>query len=117
VRRDLGSDAHVYRGVRGATAAHRLSAIRKSVRKVIKRHGSEAAVGLAGGVASALATLASTDAPDTKGKKSNLGKLSQQVSKALASDDRKKSRKRTAKKTHNKRAKREEESPEADQSE
>jgi hypothetical protein len=92
-------------------------AIQKSVRKVIKRHGSEAAAGLAGGVASALATLASTDAPGTKGKKSNLGKLSQQVSQALAGDDRKKSRKRAAKKAGNKRMKRDEESPEADQSE
>jgi NH3-dependent NAD+ synthetase len=92
-------------------------AIRKSVRKVIKKHGPEAVAGLAGGLASALATLASTDAPGTKGKKSNLAKLSQQVSTALAGDDSKKSRKRTANKTRNQRAKGDEESLEADESE
>ena len=55
-------------------------AIRKSVRKVIGKHGPQIAAGLAGGIASTLATLARTEAPGSKGKKSNLAKLSEDVS-------------------------------------
>ena len=67
-------------------------ALSRSVSKIIKKHGSEIAAGLASSVASTLATLASTDAPGTSGKKSNLRKLSQNVSRALASDNTKRSR-------------------------
>ena len=38
-------------------------AISKSVNKVIKKHGPEVAAGLTGSIASALATLAGTQAP------------------------------------------------------
>jgi len=55
-------------------------AIRKTVRKAISKHGPEIAAGLVGGVASAIAALASTDAPGTSGRKSNLGKMSEDVS-------------------------------------
>lgn len=59
-------------------------AIRKSVGKVIKKHGPEMAAGLAGGIASTLATLAGTEAPGTKGRKSNLAALSKKVSKKVS---------------------------------
>jgi hypothetical protein len=68
-------------------------ALRKGVKKVIKKHGPKLAAGLAGGVASTLATLASTEAPGTKGKQSNLGKLSKEVTDMVGQGD-KKSRKR-----------------------
>lgn len=41
-------------------------AIRKSLKKVVKKHGPEIVAGLAGVIASTLATLASTDAPGTR---------------------------------------------------
>ena len=59
-------------------------AITKSVRKAIKKHGPQIAAGLAGGIASTLATLANTDAPGTKRRKSNLAALSQKVSDSLS---------------------------------
>ena len=59
-------------------------AIRKSVRKVIRKHGPKIAAGLAGGIASTLATLAGTEAPGSKGKKSNLAKLSEDFSDQLS---------------------------------
>ncbi|HZA35989.1 MAG TPA: hypothetical protein VE505_13715 [Vicinamibacterales bacterium] len=58
-------------------------AIRKSVGKVIHNYGPQIAAGLAGGIASTLATLAGTEAPGSKGKKSNLAKLSEDVSEKL----------------------------------
>ena len=58
-------------------------AIRKGVEKVINKHGPQIAAGLAGGIASTLATLAGTEAPGSKGKKSNLAKLSEDVSEKL----------------------------------
>jgi len=70
--------------------------IRKSVKKVVKKHGPKIVAGLAGGIASTLATLASTDAPGTKGKQSNLRKAVNQVSDALTTDGDKKSRRRRA---------------------
>jgi hypothetical protein len=60
-------------------------AIRKSVSKMIDKHGREIAVGLVGSIASALATLASTEGPGNDGK-SNLTKLSKRISKTLAGD-------------------------------
>jgi hypothetical protein len=77
-------------------------AIRKSVkqalktsgmRKALKKHGPEIVAGMAGSITSALATLAGTVAPGSKGKKSNLAKLSQ---KAYDSLTQKKTRKRAA---------------------
>jgi hypothetical protein len=59
-------------------------AIRKSLRKVIRKHGPEIITGLAAAAASAIATLASTDAAATEGRKSNLGKLSDKVAGALS---------------------------------
>lgn len=59
-------------------------AIRRSVRKVIRKHGPEIIAGLAGAMASAVATLASTEAAGTGGKRSNLGKLSDKVAGALS---------------------------------
>jgi len=58
-------------------------AISKSVGKVIHKHGPAIAAGLAGSIASTLATLAGTDAPGSKGKKSNLARLSEDVSDKL----------------------------------
>ena len=58
-------------------------AISKSVSKVIQKHGPAIAAGLAGSIASTLATLAGTEAPGSKGKKSNLAKLSENVSEKL----------------------------------
>jgi hypothetical protein len=58
-------------------------AISKSVGKVIQKHGPAIAAGLAGGIASTLATLAGTEAPGSKGKKSNLAKLSDDISERL----------------------------------
>jgi ATP-dependent protease HslVU (ClpYQ) peptidase subunit len=60
-------------------------AIRKSVRKLANKHGREIAVGLIGSIASALATLANTEAPGSGGK-SNLAKMSKDISKTLNSD-------------------------------
>jgi hypothetical protein len=63
--------------------------IRKSLRKVIRKHGPGIITGLAAAAASAIATLASTEAAGTGGRKSNLGKLSEKVAGALAlADDR-----------------------------
>jgi hypothetical protein len=59
-------------------------ALRKSVQKVIRKHGPEIIAGLAAAVASAMATLASTEAAGSDGKKSNLGKLSDKVAGALS---------------------------------
>jgi hypothetical protein len=53
------------------------------MKKVIKKHGAKVVAGLAAGIASSLATLASTDAPGTKHKQSNLRKMSGQVSDML----------------------------------
>ena len=58
--------------------------IRKALRKVIRSHGAEIVSGLATGVASMLITLASTEAPGTKGRKSNLAKVREKMSNALA---------------------------------
>lgn len=79
-------------------------AIRKSVNRVIKKHGPRIAAGLAGGIASALATLASTEAPGRKGRKSNLGALSQQVTDALAGDVSSESRKKGRASKHTKKS-------------
>ena len=57
-------------------------AIRKSVSKVIRKQGPAIAAGLVGSIASTLATLANTEAPESKGK-SNLAKLSEDVSDKL----------------------------------
>jgi hypothetical protein len=59
-------------------------AIRKSLRKVMRKHGPEIITGLAAAAASAIATLASTDAAETEGRKSNLGRLSDKVAGALS---------------------------------
>jgi len=70
-------------------------AIRKSVAKVLKKHGPQIAAGLAGGISSTLATLASTDEAGSRGAKSNLAKLSETVSGYLSGEPgepRKKSR-------------------------
>ena len=61
-------------------------AIRKSVSKMVNKHGREIAAGLVGSIASALATLASTEAPDNGGK-SNLTKMSKKLSKTLVGDN------------------------------
>ena len=58
-------------------------AISKSVGKVIHKHGPAIAAGVAGSIASTLATLAGTEAPGSKSKKSNLAKLSEDVSEKL----------------------------------
>jgi hypothetical protein len=57
-------------------------AIRKSVSKVIRKQGPVIAAGLVGSIASTLATLAKTEAPESRGK-SNLAKLSEDVSDKL----------------------------------
>jgi hypothetical protein len=62
-------------------------AIRKSVNKVLKKRGPQIAAGLAGGIASTLATLANTEAPGTKGKKSNLAVLSGKLSDTVTGTD------------------------------
>jgi hypothetical protein len=49
-------------------------AIEKSVRKAMKKHGPALVAALAGGIASSIATLAKTEAPDKHGK-SNLANL------------------------------------------
>ena len=73
-------------------------AIRKSVKKVVKKHGPEIAAGLVSGVASTLATLASTEAPraNSKRKKSNLSELSERVSDMLTDGNGKKPKDRRA---------------------
>ena len=58
-------------------------AIRKSINKIAKKHGSEIAAGLVGSLASTLATLASTDAPAGRGKRTNLAELSRRLSEAI----------------------------------
>jgi hypothetical protein len=68
-------------------------AIQKSVKKVIKKHGPKIAAGLVGSVASALTTLASTEAARSRGKRSNLADLSRQLAATIADDKGKKSRK------------------------
>jgi NH3-dependent NAD+ synthetase len=67
-------------------------AIRKSVKKAVRKHGPKLVAGLAGGIASTLATLASTDAAGTKRRKSNLTKVSEDLSEMLSAPG-KKSRK------------------------
>jgi hypothetical protein len=57
-------------------------AINKTMRKMIKRHGREIAAGLVGSIASALATLAATEAPGADGR-SNLTKMSKKISKTI----------------------------------
>jgi len=64
-------------------------AIRKSVGKVVKKHGPEILAGLAGGISSTLATLASTDG-DTNGQ-SRLTNLSKKVSTLWAGENGRKS--------------------------
>jgi hypothetical protein len=71
-------------------------AIKKTVKKVVKKHGPKIAAGLAGGVVSTLATLAGTEAPGSTRRKSNLTDVAEKVSKMVAGDDGKKSRKRGA---------------------
>ena len=83
-------------------------AIRKSVKKVIKKHGPEVAAGLVGTVASTLATLASTEAPRSRGKQSNLGELSHKLSATIAGDKGKKSRKEGRDKVSKKKRQRDE---------
>jgi hypothetical protein len=61
-------------------------AIRKSLRRSLRTHGPVIAAGLVGGVASTLATLASTEAPGTGGK-SNLSKFAEKVQGALSGRD------------------------------
>lgn len=78
-------------------------AIRRSVKKVVKKHGPEVAAGLVGSVASAVATLASTKAPGRKGKQSNLAAMSERVSDALIGESRTKGR--SGKKTDKKKGK------------
>ena len=68
-------------------------AIRKSVKKIVKKHGGKIATGLASGIASSLATLAKTEAPGTGGK-SNLKKVSKDVSEMLTGEEGKRPRKR-----------------------
>lgn len=58
-------------------------AINKAVKKAIKKHGQTLAAGLLGGLASTIATLAKTDAPDRSGK-SNLGLLAENIKEALS---------------------------------
>jgi hypothetical protein len=53
------------------------------MKKALKRHGPEIAAGLAGSLVSTLATLASTTAPGTKGKRSNLARLSDTAADAV----------------------------------
>jgi hypothetical protein len=67
-------------------------ALRKSINKIAKKHGSKIAVGLMGSLASTLATLASTDAPGGHGKRSNLDELSRRLSEAMIAPLDKKSR-------------------------
>ena len=86
-------------------------AIRKGVKKAIKKHGPKIAAGLAGGVASTLATLASTEAPGTKGKQSNLDKVSNRVSEMIAGDGGKKRKRVASARTVGKKAKRGKKSP------
>lgn len=81
-------------------------AIRKSVNKVLKKHGPEFAAGLAGSVASALATLASTQAPG-RGKKSNLAAMSERVSDALITGSESLTKGRSAKRADRKKGKHE----------
>ena len=57
-------------------------AINKTMRKMINRHGREIAAGLVGSIASALATLAATEAPNADGR-SNLTKMSKKISKTV----------------------------------
>ncbi len=83
-------------------------AIQKSVRKVIKKHGPEVAAGLVGSVASTLATLASTEAPRSRGKQSNLAELSTKLSATVAGDKGKKSHKGGRDKVSKKRRQRDE---------
>jgi len=64
-------------------------AIRKSVGKVVKKHGPQILAGLAGGISSTLATLASTDASTRE--RSPLSKLSQRVSNLLTGENGRKS--------------------------
>lgn len=77
-------------------------AVRKSVKKLIKKHGAEVAAGLVGTAASALATLAGTEAPGARGKKSNLAELSHRLAATVAGDKVKKSRKGPRDKTSKK---------------
>jgi len=64
-------------------------AIRKSVGKAFKKHGPQILAGLAGGISSTLATLASADA-DTNGQ-SRLTNLSKKVSTLWAGENGRKS--------------------------
>ena len=77
-------------------------AVRKSVKKLIKKHGADVAAGLVGTAASALATLAGTEAPRARGKKSILAELSHQLAATVAGDKVKKSRKVSRDKTSKK---------------
>ena len=52
-------------------------AIEKSVRRAMKRHGPALMATLVSGLASSLATLAATDAPDRRGKSNLADKLEQ----------------------------------------
>lgn len=73
-------------------------AIRKSVNKVIKKHGPKIAAGVGGSIASALATLATTEAPSSKGKKSNLAAISRKIADTVAGEDGKSRKKQRARK-------------------
>jgi hypothetical protein len=67
-------------------------ALRKSINKIAKKHGSKIAMGLVGSLASTLAALASTDAANGRGKRSNLDELSRRLSEAIVAPLGKKSR-------------------------
>jgi hypothetical protein len=69
-------------------------AIKKSVKKVIKKHGPKVVAGLAGSIASTLATLASTEAVGSKGRKSNLTALSKRVTDTFTGESDVKSRRK-----------------------
>ena len=71
--------------------------ITKAVQKLVNKHGPEIGASLASGIASSLATLASTRAPGSKELKSNLAKLSDDLSEMLGGDGKKSRLKRSAK--------------------
>jgi hypothetical protein len=54
------------------------------MKKALKKHGPAIVAGVAGSITSTLATLAGTVAPGTKGKQSNLAKLSEKAYDTLA---------------------------------
>ena len=67
-------------------------AIRKNMKKAINKHGPAIAAGLIGGIASSLATLASTDEPVSSDGKSRLNQFAEKVQSAFGYEDKRKSR-------------------------